>query len=329
MEIRQAVAQDVPLIVALLKQSLGESLMPKSEQYWRWKHIENPFGSSPVLVAIEGKAIIGVRAFMRWNWTDTKQNFRAVRAVDTATHPDHQGKGIFKKLTLSLLERCTNEGDHFVFNTPNSQSKPGYLKLGWVEAGKLPVRISVTNGFRMIRQVVTSESPRIPEPQPAVSFLDHTGLQVLLDSCRQQHTRIETAYTPDYLRWRYAAVPVANYITLGETKGNELTGLAVARTKQTRIGRELRITDCFTTGAASQYLKQQISQVAKELHVDYITFAGTTPDGAISKFVPGVGSSLSLSVGPMVTVKALQMKELSQLNNFVNWSPSFGDLELF
>jgi N-acetylglutamate synthase-like GNAT family acetyltransferase len=52
MEIRPAHENDIPAIVELLKLSLGESLMPKSEAFWRWKHIDNPFGKSPVILGV-------------------------------------------------------------------------------------------------------------------------------------------------------------------------------------------------------------------------------------------------------------------------------------
>ena len=73
MVIREATEEDIPGIVNLLKLSLGESLMPKSEQYWRWKHLRNPFGPSPVLVCQEGDVLMGVRAFMRWEWMQEGQ----------------------------------------------------------------------------------------------------------------------------------------------------------------------------------------------------------------------------------------------------------------
>jgi N-acetylglutamate synthase-like GNAT family acetyltransferase len=60
MEIRPATKNDIPAIIKLLKASLGESLMPKSEAYWQWKHINNPFGASPVWIATEADQIIGV-----------------------------------------------------------------------------------------------------------------------------------------------------------------------------------------------------------------------------------------------------------------------------
>lgn len=68
MILRKATPSDVPAIVSLLKLSLGEGLIPKSETYWNWKHKENPFGASEILLADEEGQLIGVRAFMRWNW---------------------------------------------------------------------------------------------------------------------------------------------------------------------------------------------------------------------------------------------------------------------
>ena len=97
MDIRAAQPQDTPAIIEILKKSLGESLIPITENLWSWKHEQNPFGKSFVLLALENAELIGVRAFMRWRWQWNGKEFEAIRAVDTATHPDHQGKGIFKK----------------------------------------------------------------------------------------------------------------------------------------------------------------------------------------------------------------------------------------
>ena len=52
MHIRQATDEDIPRIISLLKKSLGEAI-PKSETYWNWKHQNNPFGKSYVLLTEE------------------------------------------------------------------------------------------------------------------------------------------------------------------------------------------------------------------------------------------------------------------------------------
>ena len=139
MQISEAVTGDLPQMISLLKASLGEKLMPKSEAFFLWKHEKNPFGRSKILVAKENDSIIGLRAFMHWKWVSQQEIVSAVRAVDTATDPAWQGKGIFKKLTLQAVEECKNEGVDMVFNSPNPVSMQGYLKMGWEIAGRMPV----------------------------------------------------------------------------------------------------------------------------------------------------------------------------------------------
>ena len=119
MNIRAGIPEDTNSIIELLKKSLGESTIPKSEALWNWKHIKNPFGKSYILLAEENSELIGVRAFMQWKWLWKGKIYKTVRAVDTATHPEHQGKGVFKKLTLQQAEICKKDGVDFIFNTPN------------------------------------------------------------------------------------------------------------------------------------------------------------------------------------------------------------------
>jgi GNAT superfamily N-acetyltransferase len=327
MEFRTAEDRDIPAIVALLKQSLGESLMPKSERYWRWKHVENPFGASPVLLCWENGELIGVRAFMRWEWTDRTHRYRAVRAVDTATHPAHQGKGIFKKLTLALVDACTQEGDHFVFNTPNEQSKPGYLKMGWTTAGRLPVKISVERPFHMLKNLLVPANGTSEEENTSLAhYLDHPSLDVLLREHLAQIDKLSTLMSSTYLRWRYQAVPVARYVAAGAEENGALTGLIIGRIKPSRLGRELRVTDCFLKKESDgKTLLGRLKESQKKWNVDYITVSGT-PSAAAEKLFP---FRIKTTKGPIVTTRTLTLKDLGALTNFNQWSPALGDLELF
>ena len=325
MEILEATETDIPKIVALLKVSLGESLMPKSERYWQWKHMENPFGPSPVLLCLEKSELIGVRAFMRWQWKGQTQIFSAVRAVDTATHPDHQGKGIFKKLTLSLVDYCKQRGDHFVFNTPNEQSKPGYLKMGWEVAGKLPIRLTLQRPFSIARNFITKSHSVIDgENTDLKYYLHHPYLDSLIGQNRQQAGSMLTNTSVEYLKWRYLDVPVARYVAIGEESGQKLTGLIIGRIKESRLGRELRITDIFLSHHDDgNGLIKKLKEVKKEWKIDYTTSTGTAPS------LRKTGLNLKAAIGPVVTIRTLSMEDLAMLRNFNQWSPSLGDLELF
>jgi GNAT superfamily N-acetyltransferase len=321
MEIRPAESTDIPAIVELLKLSLGESLLPKSETYWRWKHVDNPFGPSPVLLAFEGPKLIGVRAFMRWDWISGTDRYHAVRAVDTATHPDHQGKGIFKKLTLKLVEESKSSGVHFVFNTPNTQSRPGYLKMEWKDAGRLPVRFIPLNPFgRLAVRLVSSPKSPVPFPQ----WLRSSAASVFFKQLDEDVTPNDLLATPlneRYLAWRYGSVPVVEYFALSNVDQNE-NELLIYRFKPGKFRKELRITEYINTNgrSMSQLMIRSLKRVAHFAGATHLTITGTK--AALSQ-------GITLHKGPIVTVRPLAQTDIRPLLGFNKWTPTLGDLELF
>ena len=134
-------------IIALCRASLGWEPDDPNEAFFAWKHDENTFGRSPAWVAVaEDGTIVGLRVFLRWRFREPSgSTFTAVRAVDTATHPDWQGKGIFTKLTLGAIPDLRSDGVDVIFNTPNDKSRPGYLKMGWSQVGRVPVGVRPTS----------------------------------------------------------------------------------------------------------------------------------------------------------------------------------------
>jgi N-acetylglutamate synthase-like GNAT family acetyltransferase len=305
MIIRAATEQDISSIVELLKLSLGESLMPKSEAFWRWKHIDNPFGKSPVLVAEENHQLIGVRAFMRWEWKQGDKIYKAVRAVDTATHPQHQGKGIFKKLTLQLVEQCKSEGVDFIFNTPNTSSMPGYLKMGWSKVGKLPVHIR----------------PRVAWKSRASDFDREYAIEKHLRALKQEQItqynkdEITTHCLPLFLEWRYAANPNIKYYGVADEQG---TSLVIFRLKSTRFGAEFRICEQLVASEANpSCIKKLLQKAIQQSGSSRVTYSLQQP----LLWAP------AFSMGPMVTTMPLssRLKSLS----FDFWKPTLGDMEVF
>jgi hypothetical protein len=324
MVIEHGSKDDIDQIVELLRTSLGEELMPKSQEFWNWKHIENPFGASPVIVWKEGGEIIGVRAFMRWRWRLGEKTYPSVRAVDTATHPAHQGKGIFKKLTLALVDECTSSNDKFVFNTPNDKSRPGYLKMGWEIAGQLPIVASFRRPHKIAFNLLSKPADSKAFASDVDRILDHPTLSVLLE--KSLIGSICTDVDVRYLKWRYKDVPVAAYQACGVEQNGSLKGAAIGRLKQSRIGLELRIVDLFLSDESYRLaLREEIVSLARKYSADFITLSGTIPR-TMSGCLP---NAVKMNRGPIVTIRPLAQKDMHQLVGFTGWSPSLGDLELF
>ena len=324
MQIRQAEDSDITSIVTLLKSSLGEGLTPKSEEYWSWKHLKNPFGKSPVLVATEESKIIGVRAFMRWEWRDGAHKIIAVRAVDTATDPAFQGRGIFRKLTESMLHRCKAEGIHLVFNTPNEKSRPGYLKMGWEVAGRIGVNLSLRRPFHILGRTALGNKHRKIETYELASF-SHSQIPMLLNKWANRNAgRYATSYTQEYLKWRYCDVPVGTYKSGAVESGNVLVGLLVYRLKMSRMGLEMRITDCFVESEShNAAMRAAILEHARESRADFITVVGW-PEMKLLGW-----PSFAAPIGPVVTVRGISTDSLDNFVTFRSWRPVLGDLELF
>jgi len=294
MTIRPATEADIPAIVELLKLSLGESLMPKSEAFWRWKHVDNPFGRSPVLLAWDGEKLIGVRAFMRWEWRQRDKIFKSVRAVDTATHPGYQGNGIFKKLTLALVEQCRGEGVNFIFNTPNKISMPGYLKMGWQKNGRMKISIwpvFLSNRKEKYQHDLNKSELPIPNIQ--------TGENMFTNA------------SPDFLKWRYTENPNIEYFQFQSKYGNGLF-----RIKKGRYFSEMRITEFFWNGDNKSEVREMIQNTARGLGVRIITWSG------FKLPMP----SLAIPLGPIITV--LPLNGDNSLS-FGRWNPTLGDMEVF
>ncbi len=312
MEIRESEPGDIAQIIEVLKASLGETSSKKTEAVWKYKHVDNPFGKSLVLVAEENDKIVGVRAFMRWQWQFGDQVFSAFRAVDTATHPDHQGKGVFKKLTLNAIEIAKEQGDDFIFNTPNSQSLPGYLKMGWEEIDKLKIRIFPTNPLNWLN-LKQSWHYGINNNNSGTQI---AGLISKYNHLKAGENNLFTLKSPEYLTWRYENNPLQKY----EVKADEDFYLA-GYIKEQKYFRELRITEhIYFSEPGLQKIDRTVKEFSKKFGAHIITSTGLSS-----------GLGFSGNFGPVLTLRNVNLgsnlkQELSQLSN---WSYTLGDLELF
>ncbi|WP_297337694.1 GNAT family N-acetyltransferase [Algoriphagus sp.] len=306
--IRPAEDQDLDQLIHVLRSALGEKLLPKSTEFWKWKHEQNPFGKSPVLVAETNGELVGVRTFLRWKYDNTSQSIHALRAVDTAILPAFQGKGLFTQLTLALLE--LEKDNQLVFNTPNKSSLPGYLKMGWVKWGKLPIKIKPI------------PFPGTPKKLPEKNWNSILPLIPKLQKSSGTSHAFSTQSVPGYFSWRYQTNPLVKYSFLSD----ESSFILFFRIKQGKLGLELRITDFFTSDSfdliSKKNLNRELNSLIQQSGARWVTCSGLTKnlDQLDLGFIP------ALQLGPLVTLRNLDT-DFDGPNQLWNWS--LGDLELF
>jgi GNAT superfamily N-acetyltransferase len=319
LEIRRATDADREEILALLGASLQREPDPRYEQLFAWKHEENAFGRSPAWVAVDGERLAGFRVLMPWEFVEDGRVVRAVRAVDTATHPDYQGRGIFTSLALHAIDELRHDVA-FVFNTPNDQSRPGYLKMGWQVVGRVPTAVRPT-GWRGLTRIVTARVPaeRWTAPSeagiPAVDALaDERALAQLVESLPAP-VALRTRLSPEFLRWRYGT-PLLAYRAI-PAPGGVQDGVAFFRIRRRGEAREAALCDVIAAGADPGVVASLTRAVTRAADADYVIRLGgglVAPGGLVR--LPGQG--------PLLTWRAVAARRPPDA-----WDLTLGDIELF
>ncbi len=308
--VRRSVDDDRPAILDLASRSLQWKADTRDRDFFAWKHDANPAGPSPAWVAEIDGEIVGFRTLQRWSFRAADgEALEVVRAVDTATDPAHQGKGIFRRLTLGAVDELTDAGVDAVFNTPNASSRPGYLKMGWSIVGRPTLWIhprTPATAVRMLRARVAAEkwSEPVDIGAPAAEALADLDPRHL--PARPRIGRIGPHRTVEGLRWRYSFEPL--HYRAVDVRG----GVAIIRVRRRGPLREVALCEWLSTEFDPRALRSIVKTCG-----DYLIGVGLGPRHGL---VPLPRQ------GPTVTWRPLARPGVPSLSDL---ELTLGDLELF
>ena len=322
-------------VIELLDATLGAGpIGERTGEFFRWKHVANPFGHSFMLVAVSGRRIIGLRAFLRWSFQAGPRTLHAVQAVDTATHPDYQGRGVFRRLTLAALEELRDEAD-FVFNTPNEKSLPGYLKMGWEVVGTIPVSVRLRRPVRFAKRVrsfrdIAGSPVDVTVEAPSASDVINGSSEVpelLTEMNAWREDRISTDRSMAYLGWRYCTAPGLDYWAVREPGKGRLRGFAVFRIRSRGSLVEASVTDLFVRPGDRRCARTLIRAIASAAPVDHLTCH--FPTGTVAASAAVRSGFLPTRKGIRLAVNKLRPGILPDPALLASWALSLGDVEVF
>jgi GNAT superfamily N-acetyltransferase len=317
--VREASTDDRRYILALLSRTLGWHMDSHHEALFVWKHAHNVFGPSPAWVACIGGTLVAFRTFLRWEFEVAGTPIRAVRAVDTATAPEYRRHGAFRRLTLRALDELRANGAEFVFNTPNNQSRPGYLRMGWQVVGRVPlaVRPAARRGLvRMAMARVPAElwSVQSSAGEPAASVLeDSKSISELLASQPRSDAMV-TRRSVEYLRWRYGFAPLDYRAVV--LRDNAARGLALFRVRRRGSAHEAVLCDVLAREGDRAGGRRLAREVARTAGADYLLRVAGPRDACVP--LPGQG--------PILTWRPVRN---SLRPGHGDWGLTLGDVELF
>lgn len=335
--------EQIPAVLELARASLGDAgAVRKSEAFWRWKHHANPFGASLGVGAwTPDEQLIGLRILLRWRLAHPQGGeLAAVRAVDTATRAAYRRMGIFSALTRHVLADLPGRGVGLIFNTPNAQSLPGYLKLGWQVAARWPLYLHPLRPWRMIRRAAGRDAPQqdaaagLGRVQPWPRFWEEYGDQAaaLVAASEQGRTACgwRTPRTPDYLTWRYGCHPSIQYgvhVLADDRDSRRLQGFALLRPNVRQGWQELVLADLFLAEWEGRQAQRLLHGLHRAVEADYVIahFAAASRERA---WLRRLGYWRVPKRRLVFAVMPLQ-EITPPLLDARSWDLSLGDLELF
>ncbi|UVW30445.1 GNAT family N-acetyltransferase [Massilia sp. H6] len=148
--------------------------------YLDWLYVANPDGAALGFDAWDGERLaahyvcVPARA-----WVEGREVL-VLLSLNTATHPDYQGKGLFTKLAAMTYEAGAQAGFDGVYGVANANSTPGFVrKLGFQLVRPLEARV----GLGRLRHA--------PKPQAsALSFERSWTPETLAWRCANPHNRV-------------------------------------------------------------------------------------------------------------------------------------------
>lgn len=345
LQIREYHSGEERCFLDLLNESLRGGGKEYSEAFWRWKHVDNPFGVSYGRYAwdeAQGRAA-ALRVLLRWRFQlPDGPVIQAVRAVDTATHTEYRRGGLFRKLTETAIADLTAEGCGFIFNTPNTKSLPGYLKMGWTIVAKWPAYVRVLRPLPCLRAAFGGAGAVHAGADvwdacfgdgvmPWPAFVSAWGREIddVVIAWERERTRVglRTPRDGNYLAWRYGKHPTARYGFVPLEEGGRLAGFAILRPNR-RFGlREVVLAEVFLRPGDSRAGKRLMSRVVQEARGDYCV-AACSPGTRELRLLRGALFVRAPGRGIILTVRSLNRMPVDPVSPG-SWDLSLGDLEVF
>lgn len=184
-------------IINLFRLAFGKEM---SLNYWKWRYQNNPLGIEPLIsLMFDDNVLIGHYAVFPIEMIVNSRIELSAFSMTTMTHPNYQGKGVFKNLALYLYDFIQKEnGINLIWGFPNVNSHYGFIKnLDWRDVGLLSnLKLDPTGKFEL------SWNDQFEE----FDMFTFSNLELLKSS-----NLIQVNKTNEYMNWRYFANPENKY----------------------------------------------------------------------------------------------------------------------
>ena len=231
--VEAAVSEDKAEVLALLQESFAavqrSSSVQRGMDFWDWKYRTGPFGVAIVqIIRIEGRiAASGVLWPMSLTWNH--RILRALQLCDTAVHSEFRRRGLFGLLNEARKDLAAQQQYDLIFNFPNANSLPGYVKSGWQYAGRVPWLVRVAKPMAVVRDRLNPGKSKAIEVPTEYNLCESIASDIPAHLAGAQHC-ISLDRPAGYWRWRFSEHPNRQYgLVHSSTDPNSIAVFTLSR----------------------------------------------------------------------------------------------------
>jgi GNAT superfamily N-acetyltransferase len=320
-----------------------------SESYLGWQYNKNPAGYPFYTLANYDKHIVGQYLVIpiRYRYKDIM--YSGTLSLNTLTHPDFQGKGLFTKLAHSTYDLCASNRVDFTIGFPNPLSHGGFIKkLGFQEIGSCNLLIKPIRPFNLLIDLLKRKKIKHGGDIPFNwRTINKDGLNLTNFEITQNNeyntfwnslskSKIMTEKDFKYIMWRYIDIPGRKYHIIQAKREEKITAICILRTEKVLMTNTAVIMDFFVLNSQKSdgdVLIKSIFMELKRQQINLVAILEST-DELISrilkrnKFLKVPKNFLPQPI-PVIFRPHKESNELKAMTEFSNWAFSFGDYDVF
>lgn len=175
----------------------------------KWWCFDNPNGGV-FAAALAGDKVAATCYLSGKSLLLNGSSYKAYEIGETATEPAHQRKGLFSKLVKACTKYAFDNGAVAVYGTPNSQSTPGYKKMGFTIIEDMRSHLFVTPN---IFGFMASKTEQSLIGNQCSKYLKNESYQIsssIFFNATKQRIRLND-FTEKYFEWRFNGLSSDRY----------------------------------------------------------------------------------------------------------------------
>ncbi len=152
-------------------------------------YLKNPMGKVISFNAFYGEELVAHYACIPYKMKIGDRIVLGLFDMATVTHPQHRGKGLFKKLAQTTYDYAKDNGFEFVLGVANANSFPGYVKyFPFTFVGQLDVKMGWGTNIKSVEKEFSV-------------YWDTDSMNWRMKCCRANYSRKENCILGQYNKY--------------------------------------------------------------------------------------------------------------------------------